>query len=536
VQTGARCPESRRQARQHTGDGGEPRRKRQEAAVEPRLGEHEGERRQQDRRERLERPEGQCKAGHAANERDQDALGQELLHEPRPARPEREARGHFVGPRGSAGEKEICDIGAGDQQDETERRDHDQGRGAAGASGPPPDRGQRAVHGRPHRRGDPGRLDRDPRRAARLPQVDPGRDDVELCFDLRQVASGSAAANQGQPPEGLAREPFPVRPQHGLDRDRRKIVQTLQIGLIGARGRHPDDGDLRAIQPHGASHDPGVAGKRSGPQAVPEHDDRGRPGAAVVCHETPSNRRWLPEDVEEVAGHVSTGNLPCWLPPQPYGPLHGIAQQSGQRLRAIAKGDVLGGREPSIDRTLLVAAGEAFDGLAHVDELVGRRHRERAEQHAVEQGERPHVEPDAKGNRQDGRCREARAGLHPSHGIRQVEGAGLEARADALTSHLLLHPREPPHLGQGQAPGGLLVQTRPAPACRELVGVRTELLGQRRVDLAAPDEVPPEAAESGDQRHPAQASMSRTAVTAVTIRAHCAVSALSLRLPAVVSA
>ena len=60
-------------------------------------------------------------AGGAAQQSEQHALGQQLAHQPLPARAERGADGDFLLPAGGARQQQVGDVGAGDQQHERRR-------------------------------------------------------------------------------------------------------------------------------------------------------------------------------------------------------------------------------------------------------------------------------------------------------------------------------------------------------------------------------------------------------------------------------
>ena len=70
----------------------------------------------------------QRQPGRSAQQREQHALGEHLPRQPDRARPQRRPHGHLAFPVGAAGQQEVGDIGARDQQYESNRsQEHQQG-------------------------------------------------------------------------------------------------------------------------------------------------------------------------------------------------------------------------------------------------------------------------------------------------------------------------------------------------------------------------------------------------------------------------
>ena len=136
VQIDRRGVHRRRQPEQQSGQQRYDQREHHDRRIDPDLI-RPGEIARVERGHRPDAPEGQPQAQHAAGEREQQALGQELAHESLPAGSQRGAHRDLLRPRGRAGEQQVGDVGAGDQQHEPHRtQEHQQGR---------PDRSGRAV-------------------------------------------------------------------------------------------------------------------------------------------------------------------------------------------------------------------------------------------------------------------------------------------------------------------------------------------------------------------------------------------------------
>ena len=71
--------------------------------------------------EKVETPACEEHASRAAGEAEQNAFGEQLPNESSPARAQRGPNGEFAMARGGAGEKEIGDVRAGDEEDAADR-------------------------------------------------------------------------------------------------------------------------------------------------------------------------------------------------------------------------------------------------------------------------------------------------------------------------------------------------------------------------------------------------------------------------------
>ena len=93
-----------------------------------RIERHRVEARQLRRADREQRAETQCPDADAddrAGGREHDRLGQQLPNEPAPARAERRAHGHLARPRRAAGEQQIGDVHAREEEQQPGRRHDD---------------------------------------------------------------------------------------------------------------------------------------------------------------------------------------------------------------------------------------------------------------------------------------------------------------------------------------------------------------------------------------------------------------------------
>ena len=208
-----------------------------------------------ERRDRIERDRGEREAADAAEDGDHGALRQQLAQQAAASaayrHPHRELRG---APR-AAGQHQVGDVDARDQQDEQHRALEQQ---------------QRRLH-----RFDLARLQRDDARAdvrvrARVLLGQPGRDGVHLCprFLERHVRT---QPSDHVPPAVAAARSLELLERLGCEE------VTLRAAAIEAelevRAEHPDHGVRLAVQHERAPDDVRLAPEAALPQTVRQNDD-----------------------------------------------------------------------------------------------------------------------------------------------------------------------------------------------------------------------------------------------------------------------
>ena len=79
----------------------------------------------QQQRQETDSPDGKRHTQHAAERREQHALGQKLADDAKPSRPQTQAERDFAPPGGGARQQEVGDIRAGDAEDQPDQRQED---------------------------------------------------------------------------------------------------------------------------------------------------------------------------------------------------------------------------------------------------------------------------------------------------------------------------------------------------------------------------------------------------------------------------
>ena len=110
-----------REAEKHTGADREEKRYREDARVDADFA-HARQTGRMQRNENRRAGEGERRAEHAAKHRKQDALGEQLLNEPRTRRTKRGPDGDLALPCVRARERQIRNVGARDQEDDADGR------------------------------------------------------------------------------------------------------------------------------------------------------------------------------------------------------------------------------------------------------------------------------------------------------------------------------------------------------------------------------------------------------------------------------
>ena len=225
----------------------------------------------------------EAESEQTAQDREQYALDEQLPHDTPPCGAERDPHGHLTRARGRAREQQVCDVGAGDQEDERDRAHQRQEY--------EPDRpAVLALVERQHTGTDV---------LVRIGIVRPqlGGDGVHLGLCLR------ARHAVGHPAEGLEVAVVPLllcKPRHLYQRNPEvRVLWELEAF------RHDADHNGRyLVHLHRTANHGGIAAVSSLPHAVAE-DHHGSRSRTIVFREevTPDERR-LANQLERVRGNV----------------------------------------------------------------------------------------------------------------------------------------------------------------------------------------------------------------------------------------
>ena len=362
------------------------------------------------RSERLEQGPGEDHAGEAADQRQQHALGQELLQQPAAARSKREAHGQLAAASRRPGEQQVGDVGARDQQ---HRADHtaQQERRRAQLR---PRAEVRVVHGP---EGDA--RSHGPRRQLHPRPEEFRQHGIELGARALDRDVGLEAADAEDPAVGRVLEQIGIlfagvaRPRRPRDRlHHHRHVDLPHASNLRSREpgrRHADDREDVPVQADLAPDHVGAAAEARLPEVVRDHHYWMRPrGDVVAWFQQASECRLHAEHLEEVAGGDDARHELC-----------GVARVEARHDAAPAGQSVEGPGVVAQHRVLRVrenAAGAAI----HVDQPLGVRDRQPLEERRVDQAEDRGVRADPEREGEDGGRREAR--LLPQHarGVAQV--------------------------------------------------------------------------------------------------------------------
>ena len=303
-------------------------------------------------------------------------------------RPDRQ----FAFAAGGAGEQQVRDVCAADQQDDADDADEQQGRGAKLAAD------ERLVQ----------RLDRD---AAAF--VGGGEVLGESVGDHRKVGSGRFNRHAGfHPPdhsELVQRAQLRRRTENRPHGPHARATEQLELPRDDA-----DDGERHAVETDIGADDGGVAVEPRLPQGFAEHGHVGA-AAVVVGHERPAGNRLDAEGVEEPGCDPLAGDV--------LGETVGAGHHHAADARDVARDDVEGavaiapvghvqGRHGTA-RGRRAALGEHHQPIRVAE-------RQRTEQRRVDEREDRAVRADAQGERQDRDGREAGLPAKGAGGIAEV--------------------------------------------------------------------------------------------------------------------
>ena len=415
-----------------------------------------------------EGPVGQDQRHRPREEREQARLGQELRQEMAPRGAQRQPHRHLPGPGGRAGELQVRDVGAGDEEDGAgDAEQEQQGHVLDPAAHPAlPEAAGRDLKG-------PLAELRQRLRAHRGLQrrLDVGEDAPVQRFEGRAgLVDGHAGREAG---EEVGRVGAPVLETAGAARreqaahgDRHEEVARHVDGRAAEPRRpHPDDGQGRAVHDEHVAYRAGRSAELGLPEVVAQDDDgMAADGPVDLGAEQAAGRRLQAQGREVGARdlrplHRGAAALVGHVGAEPL--VRGDAREDRLLALQVAEHRVA---ERLVARTRVVSAAGARlrSGGREVDQSVGVGHRQRAQQELAVQREDRGVRSDAEGQRQDRDAGDHRSLEH--HAQRQSDvGHDLprlvrEPQAVRLPAAVLdalhaaeLDPRPAPRLRWGHA-------------------------------------------------------------------------------------
>ena len=408
VEIDARRAQRRREAEEDAGANRDGKGEDEHRGVEPNRFEPRDVARV-DRPDDLQRDLGDRQAGGAAENAEQHALGQQLADEAFPARAERRPDGDLFLPAGGAGEQQIGDVGARDQQDERHGAEHDEHRDAEVADDGLDERDD---------------VDRE-RAVAFVFLPDPRRDPRHVVPRLRHRHAWLQPRHQvvvfvSAPRDGVGAERQRQEHVHLTDaRDRRHdLVVQEEVGP-------QDAGDLElvlrvaAASAEAVERDAGTDHIRVGaegalPEAVAQDDDRRLAGRVFIRPQQPSVERLRAEQVEQAGGRQN-----------PFDPLRVLAgqQRAGAALRNrhLLERSVFGADVDELPRRRPVLRDvDAWRSQPQHREPVRVGIRQRLEQQRVDDAEDGGVGADADGERDDDHQRQRGRAPQRPDGVAEV--------------------------------------------------------------------------------------------------------------------
>ncbi len=360
----------------------------------------------QDRDDQIQRPSRDHQAGDAAEHRQDQRFGEQLHDELPPARAKRQPHRHLGGTRGRARQQQVRDVRAGDDQHQAGHAEQERQRapGFAADRALPAQAGGHAQLARPealHRLLAHPRLQRrvDVVDECLVGRVDAGRGllDRDARFqpseDVRPVAAAILEALEARLHQRAKRD----RHEHLGLRAQRRAVEPAR--------RDADDGQALSVDDQRVVQDRRVEAEALLPVVEAEHDDaRFADHAVVALREQPAEGRLHAKHREVAPRHEharARQGLPLVGEVGPENAVRGQAGEDGLRLFEVTEHRVA---EDLVAVARLVArvAARLGAGRREVHQLFRGTHRERPQQHLVEQREDGRRRPDPERQRDDG--------------------------------------------------------------------------------------------------------------------------------------
>ncbi len=320
--------------------------------------------------------EGERDAEQAARAREQDGLDELLPDEMEAGGPEGGADGELAQPGGGAGELEVGEVGAGDEQYEAGEAQQHPGDALA----------ERVEERAVQRHGGAAQAGVGFRILLRL-RGDHGR---ELGVDPRRRHAG------GEAPDELERAvvaPLDLVAGEVERAPERRAVPERAV--VEDRRHDADDRDDGAVEPEGAADDIAGAGVALLPEAVAEQDDVGAARLELLGGEGAAEQRRDAEGGEEIRGHGGGAEA--------LGGLAGFGEAEGDVAERGEAGEARATVADLAELHVRVGACAAGGGAGdHLYELLGFREGRGAEEQGVDQREHRGVHADAQSEGEQG--------------------------------------------------------------------------------------------------------------------------------------
>ncbi len=330
--------------------------------------------------------------------REEQSLGGELPREPPAVRAERPPHGHLAPPRRPAGEQQVRDVRAGDEEDEADGGQQHQQRG--------PDRTE------DDRR---QRLDEDPPRRVvgiRALEVGGNRGELLLCRAGTRSEPRHHEDRMRRARERLRclleRQPHVDGGTRAAIRERAPVVgggENLEDPEVRAALHDPDHRGRAIVDPDRLTDDRRIAAERARPEPVADHDDR-RPALRRLLGREPASRnRVHAEHREQIVRHLERlkpGRLAAIRRV-----VHLAAHEEGDLLRALAALLVV---EEVRERGRLARRARVAIRFPEDGEPIDVANRRAPQEHGVDHAEDGGVGADAERQRQKRHDRETGIG------------------------------------------------------------------------------------------------------------------------------
>ena len=362
-------------------------------------------------------PRREQKAESAAQTGEEKALDQELAHDVAAPGAEGQAHRDLAFARSGSGQQQVRDVGAGDEQDESDHPRENEERGrellpqrreAAKAREHLELLGQEAIA---KARGRVGHL-------AELVLVDLTVEHLQARRRLHPRHAGLEPGHHVQPHEAPILELVPG------GRDGRlhgqgdvEIGRRTHLDPVKRRSRHAHDRERAAVQLEDLPHHARIATEAPLPVAVVEHRHRAGVGLNVVFGgEGAAHGRLHPQHGEEVAGHD--------LSQRALGLPLGLEAQGHRKARQHSREDRVLVAEVAVHRVGKGLIGEegAHVGTGAVEQhqLLGASDGQEAQEDLIEEGEDRRVGADAEAQRGHHEKAEARVLAEHPERVAQV--------------------------------------------------------------------------------------------------------------------
>ena len=258
--------------------------------------------------------------------------------------------------------------------------------------------------------------------------IDSSGDDCQVCPHFFERNARLQPSEQRQPTGVVLEKQISVGFQCLLHRHRRPKLAGPGVDPTKSRRGHANHREFGAVQGNVLAHNLRIRAELAPPQGVAQHHHRPRSSrAAILLHKRPTQRRPLPQNMEEVAGRLRSRQLFRVFSSQRRFQKGSICQQSGENVIVRSVVLVFGVRKQT-RLAVNVAPNFSMNDLVDAHDLFRTGNRQKFQSDPVQNGKNPRIHSDSERRCQHHHRRESRILRQRPSPVSKIAPGGFQRR------------------------------------------------------------------------------------------------------------